>query len=518
MNRDIPLIRAVTSAAPPRLSRPVRYAIAPAAVLLVALVQYTLLPEPAIAPFVFFYFIIALVSWLAGRGPGLLTVVLSGLVANYFFVPPHRSWALSDPAITATGLFVISAGAVAFLCAALGEVVRDVHAAQRSAEHAKTIAETANHAKDHFLAVLSHELRTPLTPVLTGISILQKDPSLSERARNYVDIIRRNVELEARLIDDLLDLTRVARGKVELSTRPVELRSVIERAVDVCRADIDARRLHFGVDFGPGHSIVEADHARLQQVFWNLLKNAIKFTPDGGCVGIRCRDDGAHVVVQVSDSGIGIDAANLGLIFDPFIQAPSSRRQPFSGLGLGLAISRALVEAHGGTISASSEGHDRGSTFHVRLPTVSVGASAVTEPATPREARPAADRRRLRVLLVEDHGDSAEMIASMLRAAGHTVVIAGDVATALRTVATASFDLLLSDIGLPDASGRDLMREIRARGYTLPGIAVSGYGHEQDIQQTRAAGFRAHLVKPFDPERLLEALERGVGGSAASQI
>ncbi|RPH57163.1 MAG: PAS domain S-box protein, partial [Acidobacteria bacterium] len=189
----------------------------------------------------------------------------------------------------------------------------DLEAAKLSAERAKAAAEEASHAKDHFLAVLSHELRTPLSPVLTGVSLLDADDSLSPRARGVVDVIRRNVELEARLIDDLLDLTRVARGKIQMNKQTVEVSTVISGAVEVCRPDIDARRLHFGVDFGhkAGRFLVEGDAARLQQVVWNLLKHAIKFTSKGGCVGVLCRKEGGQVVVEVSDSGIGIEPAMI---------------------------------------------------------------------------------------------------------------------------------------------------------------------------------------------------------------
>jgi two-component system CheB/CheR fusion protein len=373
---------------------------------------------------------------------------------------------------------------------------------------ARRDAEAANHAKDHFLAVLSHELRTPLTPVLTGVALLQKEANLSERGHDYLAMIRRNILVESRLIDDLLDVTRIARGKLEFDRRRVELCTIIERAVEVCRPDIEARRLHFGVDYGPRPYLIEADAARLQQVFWNVLKNAIKFTPRDGCVGIRCRAEDGHVVVQVMDSGIGIEPPDLERIFDAFAQAERSKTRKFGGLGLGLAISKALVEAHGGSIGAQSEGADRGATFVIRLPVLAAG--------TPRESRPGskdstrateASSRELHVLLVEDHGDTADMTRRVLEIAGHKVKTAGDVTTALDMASRDRFDVLVSDIGLPDGSGVDLMRALRLRGDTLPGIAVSGFGHAGDVESTRSAGFLAHLVKPVDPERLLEALE-----------
>jgi two-component system CheB/CheR fusion protein len=390
------------------------------------------------------------------------------------------------------------------------KIEAELCSAKRIAEQATAAAEKASKAKDHFLAVLSHELRTPLTPVLAAVSLLQQEVSFDEGTTRILEMVRRNVELEARLIDDLLDLTRITRGKIELDKRPIELRTVLQRAVEVCRPDIEARRLHFGVDLGPAATcLVEADTARLQQVFWNLLKNAIKFTPQGGCVGIRCRP-GEHgrVSVEVIDSGEGIDPQDLSRIFGAFEQAGRSASRLFGGLGLGLAISRTLVELHGGTIEAHSEGKGKGASFKVQLPTLSVSAAWGPAAQKGRLARARREETRsLCVLLVEDHGDTADMMQRMLESEGHQVQTAGDVATALDMASGQSFDLLISDLGLPDGSGLDLMRELRARGDNLPGIAVSGYGQEQDILQARDVGFAAHVVKPLDMDRLRTVLD-----------
>jgi two-component system CheB/CheR fusion protein len=388
-------------------------------------------------------------------------------------------------------------------------VERDLAAARISAEHAKAVAEEASRAKDHFLAVLSHELRTPLTPVLAGIALVERG-TLSEEARHFLEVIRRNVELESRLIDDLLDLTRITRGKVELDKRLFELCTIIERAVDVCRPDIEARQLHFGIDWGPRPYVLYADGARLQQVFWNLLKNAIKFTPKGGCVGIRCRPDVAGVVVEVHDSGVGIERSAIGSIFDAFTQAQHSTARQFGGLGLGLTISKMLAEMHGGTIEARSEGPGRGSSFSVRLPIVSYGTARMSPDAAPSTRIEHHERTGTRVLLVEDHGDTAQTMVTVLEMAGYEVATAGDVATALDILDKQPFDLLISDLGLPDRSGLDLMRELRTRGSGLAGIALSGYGMESDMEQSRAAGFLAHLVKPVEPARLLEAMQKAL--------
>ena len=386
----------------------------------------------------------------------------------------------------------------------------EMDAAKGSAERAKAVAEQANRTKDHFLAVLSHELRTPLTPVVMGVSMLQDDPNLNPRVRETLEMVRRNIEMEARLIDDLLDVTRIARGKIELTRSAVELGTVIQRAVEVCKPDIEARKLHFGVDMGPALPFwIDADVSRLQQVFWNLLRNAIKFTPHGGCVGVRCRLDGTQVVVEVNDSGIGIEPEALSRIFNAFEQAELSITRQFGGLGLGLAISKALVEMHGGQIDALSEGRDKGSTFRVRLP---LTRPVVQPEVSPPAVRPQRAVRPLRVLLVEDHGVTAKLMKMVLTTEGHTVEMAGDVATAVQLAGRQAFDLLLSDLGLPDGSGHDLMRQLRERRHTFPGIALSGYGQEEDIRRSYEAGFIAHLTKPASREAIVEAIATVTAG------
>ena len=382
---------------------------------------------------------------------------------------------------------------------------------EEALREAKEGAEAASQAKDRFLAVLSHELRTPLTPVLVLVSMLQDDRRLDEDLRQSMEMIRRNVEMEARLIDDLLDVTRIAQGKVELDKRPIELCTIINRAVEVCRSDIEDRGLGFGVDTGDGPYMVEGDAVRLQQVFWNLLKNAIKFTAAGGYVGIRCRRDGdGQVVAEVTDNGVGIEADALLKVFDAFEQGQRGVTRQFGGLGLGLTISKTLVEMHGGSIEAKSDGKGRGATFVVKLPIVSCELPAgVAEPSGATGGGPVATRS-LRILLVEDHGDSARIMARLLEASGHGVATAGDVATALKLAGEREFDLLVSDLGLPDGSGLDLMRALRGAGSPIKGIAVSGYGQEQDIKQSQEAGFIGHLIKPVNTDALFDMIARAV--------
>lgn len=378
-----------------------------------------------------------------------------------------------------------------------------LHTARVSAERAKVEAQKANQAKDHFLAVLSHELRTPLTPVLAAVQLLQRRPGLSTEVREPLEIIQRNAQLQARLIDDLLDLTRIAQGKLDLKRKPMNICTVIERAVEIAKPDIDARRLHFGVALKDAPHRVNGDASRLQQVVWNLLTNAVKFTPEGGCVGLRCERQDEHVIIEVSDSGIGIEPQDADRIFDAFEQGGRAMIRQFGGLGLGLAIAKRLVEMHEGKISVYSEGRDRGSRFRVQLP-------VSTEPleATANKNALASKGPSRRILLVEDNGDTAQMMKMLLEECGYVVETAADVRQALQAVESASFDLLLSDLGLPDGTGIDLMQELRRRGNALKGIALSGYGQEEDLRRSKEAGFSAHLVKPADADALIETIAR----------
>ncbi len=378
-------------------------------------------------------------------------------------------------------------------------------------EQARLAAEEANAAKDRFLAMLSHELRTPLTPVVAAMCMLQKQPQFDEHTREILQMVHRNVNLEARLIDDLLDLTRITRGKIELNRQPVDVRDVVRRTLEVCQADLEARGVKLEVELSEAPCLVEADVARLQQVFWNLLKNGIKFTPSDGRVRITCRpDQQSRVVVEVIDTGVGIEPEAMSRIFNAFEQAEQSRTRQFGGLGLGLTISKSLVELHGGAIEVHSRGRSKGATFTVTLPLVSgPNASEPVDAASPgtQQAPKKTASNRHRLLLVEDHSDTVEMLEAILSSEGYMVHRAGDVASALELAAREAFDLLLSDLGLPDGSGIELMRELRRRGSKLPGIALSGYGQDHDVRQSLEAGFAAHVLKPVDIDRLLNVLQ-----------
>ncbi len=367
---------------------------------------------------------------------------------------------------------------------------------------AKDQAERASRAKDDFLAALSHELRTPLTPVLMTTAILAVDPLLPAEVRGQLAMVRRNVELEARLIDDLLDLTRISNGKLQIQPVTTDLHQLLEQTAEIVRSDGFGKKvlLSFALEAAGHHAM--GDPARLQQVFWNIMKNALKFTPAGGSVTVSTRNETAGtIIVSFVDTGIGIRAEALLHIFEAFEQGEITFQQRFGGLGLGLAISRAIVELHGGEIRAASDGVGCGATFSVTLATV-----AAREFADPRESRPPVPERALRLLVVEDHAATLEVLTRLLTRSGHRVTHASNVRDGLAAAAVESFDAVISDLGLPDGTGFELMKKLHtAQG--LRGIALSGYGMETDLRRSQESGFSAHLTKPIDFAQLERALE-----------
>lgn len=369
--------------------------------------------------------------------------------------------------------------------------------------NAKAAAEAASRAKDDFLAVLSHELRTPLTPVLAHSILLERDHSLSSEHRRVISTIRRNVELEARLIDDLLDATRISRNKLSLQSSLINAHQSLNWVLEMCRAEADQKGLRVTFDLSASNQTVYADPARFQQILWNLLKNAIKFTPAGGHVTLRTDNPtSACLRIVIADNGVGIAADALPHIFGAFEQGGNAVTQRFGGLGLGLAISQALAQLHGGKITAESAGEGRGATFTFELPTCESGAAAAAELPV---GKPLA--LNCRILLVEDNDDTRQVLEWALSALRCRVTPASTIAEAIAAAEREPFDLLISDISLPDGSGYSLMRDLRSRHH-LRGIALSGYGREQDLAKSKECGFEAHLVKPFSIEILEQTLRK----------
>jgi two-component system, chemotaxis family, CheB/CheR fusion protein len=372
---------------------------------------------------------------------------------------------------------------------------------------AREETERASRAKDDFLAVLSHELRTPLTPVLTTVQMMERDASLTPEQRESVEMVRRNVELEARLIDDLLDLTRISRGKLELFFAPTDVHRKVRHVAGICDSDLRSKHVALNLELNAPRHHVRADAARLQQVLWNLLKNAVKFTPQGGSITVRTQEAGSgRIRIEVSDTGCGIAPAVLPGIFDAFVQGGRAVTRRHGGLGLGLAISRKLVEMHGGTLEAFSGGVDKGSTFTLELPVTATAAREESKPTQPAGGEAPPGRT---ILLVEDHPDTAKTMKKLLHHSGYQVRTADSVASALRAADAQAFDLLVCDIGLPDGSGLDLMRQLLAKR-PVTAIALSGYGMEDDVRRSKEAGFVDHLTKPVDVRRLQEVIRQNL--------
>jgi len=363
----------------------------------------------------------------------------------------------------------------------------------------------SNLAKDQFLAMLSHELRTPLTPVLASALALENEPDLPSDIHESLQMIRRNVELEARLIDDLLDLTRIDRGKVQLNFEIVDAHTLLQSALEICQAEIDRKHLKPSFNLGARKVHLRADPARLQQIFWNLINNAVKFTPANGQTTITTSNDsGGQLRVEIADTGMGIEQEMLPKIFDAFEQGG---RTQSGGLGLGLAISKTLVEAHKGTIAAKSAGRDKGSTFTLVFPTCEKAEARIAPAMAPRSA----ERQPMRILLVEDHEDTNRSLTNLLRRRGYHVQSALTFQSALDLGAKEQFDVLISDLGLPDGSGIDLIQKLASKPPL--GIALTGFGMEQDVRRSREVGFQHHLVKPIDLNKLDSLIQQGAGAA-----
>jgi PAS domain S-box-containing protein len=392
------------------------------------------------------------------------------------------------------------------------KIVRDATADYRDAEAlraAKEEAERANQAKDRFLAVLSHELRTPLSPIATAAHLLERVATVPPRYQHLLPMIQRNVALEARLIEDLLDLTAISAGKVSLKPKLVDLHQLVRVVLDMLEDDLRDKRLELALQLRATAPTVLADEARMQQVLWNLLRNAIKFTPEGGRVQVRSRDEGSWVALEVADNGIGIEPQVLPRIFSAFEQADREVAQRFGGLGLGLAIARGLVAEHRGELTVASEGRGRGATFTLKLRTHVEAAAA---PAGAR-VQPEPEEGGWRLLLVEDNQDAAETIVMCLETYGYEVTHVSTCADAVRTARAREFDIVLTDLGLPDGSGIDVGR---ALSRTLPVVALSGYGATPDLQRSAMAGFSGHLVKPAEPQAIHSALQKALAGRVAA--
>jgi PAS domain S-box-containing protein len=427
------------------------------------------------------------------------------------------------------------------LCDRRGRAVRMVGTAQDITEHkiaenqratlrqeqaAREQAEEANRLKDEFLATLSHELRTPLNAIVGWASILQEgklDPATTARA---VETINRNVKIQSHLISDILDISRMTSGQLDLRFQPVLLASAVEAAIDTMRPMARSRNVELAAALGRLSGPVSGDPDRLQQIVWNLLSNAVKFTPAGGRVNVRVRPEGGHVSVRldqegayallrVEDDGPGIEPEFLPYVFERFRQRDSTGTRRHGGLGLGLAIVRHLVELHGGSVSATNRSDRSGALFEVRLPLAplpsEIRGAASSDGDAPDEkngrARPLLGKH---ILLVEDDVDSRELIAMFLESCGAEISAVGSAAEALEAFGNRRPDLVVSDIAMPGKSGYELIRELRARppesGGRVPAVALTAYAAQEDVSKAKRAGFDAHMAKPVEMQDLARKL------------
>lgn len=372
-------------------------------------------------------------------------------------------------------------------------------------------AERVGLMKDEFLLTLSHELRTPLNSIFGWTQILDSNGGDAAIVRKGIEVIDRNVRLQTRLIDELLDLSAIASGKIRLDMQPVELATVISAAVESILPAAESKHIELECVADPAAPLVSGDPARLQQVLWNLLTNAVKFTPRDGRISLRLEQVGSHMVLTIADNGEGIPEDFLPFVFERFSQADSSTRRRHGGLGVGLAVARNLIELHGGHISVSSAGAGQGTTFRISLPIRArdeAEAGAVRERANDRSeaptALPALDG--LRVLVVDDEPDARGVLQQLLAQQQAQPVCAGSVAEALAVVASGDPHVIICDIGMPGQDGYDFIANLRGRGDVRPVVALSAFARSEDRVRSLQAGFQSHLAKPVDPAELLSVV------------
>ncbi len=394
----------------------------------------------------------------------------------------------------------------------------------KATEAAKAEAVDASRMKDQFLATLSHELRTPLNAILGWARLLQSDKMRGEILEEGLATIERNSRVQAQLIEDLLDLSRITSGQLRLDVRRVELVEVIEAAVASLKPAAEARGIRLTCLLDSLAGPVGGDPARLQQVVWNLLSNAVKFTPQGGTVQVLLERVNSHVEISVIDNGIGIKPEFLPHAFDRFRQEDSTSTRKHSGLGLGLSIVRHLVELHGGTVRAKSPGEGKGATFTVSLPVLSIHPSSddhthKSTPVDPELSLSPSPLEKLRILVVDDETDARELIRRILEQAGATVHTAASASEALQLLESFGPDLLLSDIGMPVSDGYELIRRVRELGKSskeLVAIALTAFARNEDRRRALLAGFQTHVAKPVDPDELVAVVASLTGRTGRS--
>ncbi|HZP10953.1 MAG TPA: ATP-binding protein [Nevskiaceae bacterium] len=367
---------------------------------------------------------------------------------------------------------------------------------------ARMEAERFNASKDEFLATLSHELRTPLNNILGWTKILQSPKASLEDLSKALTVIERNVLQQTQLVDDLLDMSRIVSGQMRLDVQTIMPHSFVQAAIESVRPAAEARGVRVDIALDPSAGPVSGDPSRLQQVVWNLLSNALKFTPGGGRIHVTLERVNSHIEINVSDTGVGIDRELLPHVFERFRQGDSSITRRQGGLGLGLAIVKHIVDRHGGQVHAKSAGKGQGATFRVQMPVVAVQTVAPdrVHPRSPAASPmpPQADLSGLRVLAVDDEPDTHDLIQRVLQDCGASVTTASSGAEALKAAESAAFDVLVSDIGMAEMDGYEMLRQMRARKIRMPAIALTAFARSEDRTRAMLAGFIAHISKPVD--------------------
>jgi len=474
---------------------------------------------------------VVLATWFCGVDAGIVSTILAAFIGNYLFVQPRYEFVPHGEDWLAMALFAALALGLVWQVGRWKRAERSLYArAHRMQEQAHQMreqteelrrlnaeAERINRVKDEFLATLSHELRTPIHAVV-GWAYLLKQGTLSRgQLAKASDTILRNSQLQIRLIDDLLDVSRIIGGKLDLNLAAINVADVVQQALDIVQPAALAKDIDLRTSLSHD-AVLVGDADRLRQVVWNLLSNAVKFTPKHGWVQVRGEKKESQIHLTVSDSGMGIEPEFLPHLFERFTQADSSTTRRHGGLGLGLAIVRHIVELHGGTVSAASEGKDKGATFRVTLP-----IRAVAEPLdgdeklrrTDEEAEKAVEPLALqgiRVLVVDDEPDARTLVEAVLRQYGAVVRAAGSAQEAFQEVRRWRPNVLVADIGMPVEDGYSLLRRVRAlsasEGGSVPAAALTAYAQDEDRQRAFAAGFQEHVAKPVPPERLASVVAR----------
>lgn len=504
------LIAEISNRGRPVLAAVAAYGGALAATLAAVFLRWFLHPwlGPQV-PFITLFGAVALSVWLGGMGPALVSAALGYVLIRLIYADVSGGPWIERPADAVQPVLYAVTNA---LIIGLGEGMRRARDRARISEQAlrERAAELqrADANKSQFLAVLSHELRNPLAPLVNGLAILRQKPD-SGAARRTLEMMERQVRNLTRLIDDLMDMSRIDRGKLAFRSERLALEAVARAAVETVMPEIESKSHQLSVQFAAQPLYVDGDAVRLTQALANLLNNAAKFTPHGGRIGLEVHTADGTAVITVTDTGIGIERANLDSVFDLFVQVSGARTEGAGGLGLGLTLVRSIVQRHGGNVQALSAGANLGSQFVITLPL----ASSPAPQAVAATGQPGAPTRKSRVLVVDDNADAANSLAALLRIDGHQVETALGGEDALRAAETLHPDIAFIDLNMPQMDGFELVRRLRAApfGINTRLVAVTGMGQEMDVARTRQAGFVVHLTKPADPQRVLRLAAGGDG-------